>query len=186
MLLHKLCCFLYVSCCLSFFLSCSLVLLLSLNLWCISSRYRRADRQQFFCRISSLLQGSFAKETYNFKEPTNRSLPYSATHSKLAHYNTLPYTATHCNTLKHAATHCNTLKLQHTETATHVGACWHSADSRQATALLQDQHAATHHTTLQPTAAHFNTLQHTATNCNTHRCPLAKYRHATALWRQYL
>jgi len=27
------------------------------------------------CRISSLLQGSFAKETYNFKEPTNRSHP---------------------------------------------------------------------------------------------------------------
>jgi len=26
-----------------------------------------------FCRIQSLLQGSFAKETYNFKEPTNRS-----------------------------------------------------------------------------------------------------------------
>ena len=24
-----------------------------------------------FCRISSLLQGSFAKETYNFKEPAN-------------------------------------------------------------------------------------------------------------------
>ena len=28
-----------------------------------------------FCRISALLQGSFAKETYNFKEPTNRSHP---------------------------------------------------------------------------------------------------------------
>ena len=28
-----------------------------------------------FCRKSSLLQGSFAKETYNFKEPTNRSHP---------------------------------------------------------------------------------------------------------------
>ena len=28
-----------------------------------------------FCRISSLLCGSFAKETYNFKEPTNRSHP---------------------------------------------------------------------------------------------------------------
>ena len=27
------------------------------------------------CRIWSLLQGSFAKETYNFKEPTNRSHP---------------------------------------------------------------------------------------------------------------
>ena len=28
-----------------------------------------------FCRISSLLQGSFAKETYHFKEPTKRSHP---------------------------------------------------------------------------------------------------------------
>jgi len=28
-----------------------------------------------FCRISSLLHGSFAKETYIFKEPTNRSHP---------------------------------------------------------------------------------------------------------------
>ena len=28
-----------------------------------------------FCRISSLLLGSLAKETYNFKEPTNRSDP---------------------------------------------------------------------------------------------------------------
>ena len=26
-----------------------------------------------FCRISSLLYSSFAKETYNFEEPTNRS-----------------------------------------------------------------------------------------------------------------
>jgi len=28
-----------------------------------------------FCRISSLLWGSFAKETYNFIDPTNRSHP---------------------------------------------------------------------------------------------------------------
>ena len=28
-----------------------------------------------FCRISSLLYGSFAKETYSFKEPTNGSHP---------------------------------------------------------------------------------------------------------------
>ena len=28
-----------------------------------------------FCRISSLLQGSFAKETYNFIDPTNQSHP---------------------------------------------------------------------------------------------------------------
>jgi len=28
-----------------------------------------------FCRISYLLQGSFANETYNLKEPTSRSHP---------------------------------------------------------------------------------------------------------------
>ena len=28
-----------------------------------------------FCRISSLLQGSFAKETYNFIDPTSQSQP---------------------------------------------------------------------------------------------------------------
>jgi len=31
-----------------------------------------------FCRISSLLQGSFAKKTYNFKAPTHRSHPIEA------------------------------------------------------------------------------------------------------------
>jgi len=30
-----------------------------------------------FCRISFLLSGSFAKETYNFKEPTSHSHPIS-------------------------------------------------------------------------------------------------------------
>ena len=34
-----------------------------------------------FCRISSLLLGSFAKETYNFKEPTSRSHPIPITHT---------------------------------------------------------------------------------------------------------
>jgi len=34
-----------------------------------------------FCRIKSLLQGAFAKETYNFKEPTNRSHPIPTTTS---------------------------------------------------------------------------------------------------------
>jgi len=28
-----------------------------------------------FCKVQSLLQGSFAKETYIFKEPTSRSHP---------------------------------------------------------------------------------------------------------------
>jgi len=34
---------------------------------------RLLKMMDLFCRISSLLYGSFAKETYNFKEPTNRS-----------------------------------------------------------------------------------------------------------------
>ena len=41
-----------------------------------------------FCRISSLLLGSFAKENYNFKEPTNRSHPIAtrATSSTQTHH----------------------------------------------------------------------------------------------------
>jgi len=38
-----------------------------------------------FCNRSSLLQGSFAKETYNFKEPTNRSHPIICTWSFYTH-----------------------------------------------------------------------------------------------------
>ena len=48
-----------------------------------------------FCRISSLLQGSFAKETYNFKEPTTCCHPIVLTVTRhgqtvtwLLHYNT--------------------------------------------------------------------------------------------------
>ena len=36
---------------------------------------RRLKIIGLFCRVQSLLQGSFAKETYHFKEPTNRSHP---------------------------------------------------------------------------------------------------------------
>ena len=41
---------------------------------CVNRDLRTAG---LFCRISSLLLGSFAKETYNFKEPTHRSLEIS-------------------------------------------------------------------------------------------------------------
>ena len=50
-----------------------------------------------FCRIYALLSGSFAKETYNFKEPSNQSLtfvPLLRTHSvPLTH--TLPENTRH-------------------------------------------------------------------------------------------
>ena len=55
-----------------------LYLLLSLN-WRLSyvlaSISRLLKITGLFCRIWSLLQGSFAKETHDFKEPTNRSHP---------------------------------------------------------------------------------------------------------------
>jgi len=34
-----------------------------------------------FCRISSFLHGSFAKDTYNFKEPTNRNQTFGELNS---------------------------------------------------------------------------------------------------------
>jgi len=47
-----------------------------------------------FCRIQSLLQGSFAKETYNFKEPTTRSHPIARNVAQR-------YTTTHTHTHPH-------------------------------------------------------------------------------------
>jgi len=109
-----------------------------------------------FYRISFLSQGSFAKETYDFKEPTTCSYPIVQHHvrkTSLLHsdlYNTLQLTATHCNimdSLQHATTRYNTL-----------------------------QHTATHCNTLQHTAPHctklscrpFCSYQTTATHCNAH------------------
>ena len=49
----------------------------SFNLVCmgygVATMSRLLENIGLFCRIWSLLQGSFAKETHNFKEPTNRS-----------------------------------------------------------------------------------------------------------------
>ena len=42
-----------------------------------------------FCRISSLLWGSFAKETYHFKEPTNRSHPIQSIKDTVPWYSNL-------------------------------------------------------------------------------------------------
>ena len=39
------------------------------------SHYKLLKIVGLFCRIWSFLHGSFAKEIYNFKEPTNRSHP---------------------------------------------------------------------------------------------------------------
>jgi len=85
-----------------------------------------------FYRISSLLQGSFAKETYNFKEPTNGSHSITGCLSSRGNagvcvcvcvclyawvgrhtlQHTATHSATHCKALQHTAKRCNT--LQHT------------------------------------------------------------------------
>jgi len=45
------------------------------NIYGVATISRLLQIRGLFCRISSLLYGSFAKETYNFKEPMNRSHP---------------------------------------------------------------------------------------------------------------
>ena len=57
-----------------------------------------------FCRIQSLLKGSFTQETYNFKEPTNRSHPISrhdiesedSTHMKIRYECVFSHRVTRC------------------------------------------------------------------------------------------
>jgi len=46
---------------------------------------------RLFCRISSLLLGSFAKETYHFKEPNNRSHPMTPYYTLRVHHMWTPH-----------------------------------------------------------------------------------------------
>jgi len=99
-----------------------------------------------FCKRAYILQKRLhsAKETYNFKDPTNRSHP-------IVHFcdGATQHTTAHCNTLQHIATHCNTPIAGLEEIVAHF--C----------------DGATHGNTRQHTATHGNTRQHTATHCNT-------------------
>ena len=67
---------------------------------------------RLFCRIWSLLQGSFAIETYKFQEPTNL-VNGSRTAKKQAKLQLTQHTATRCNTLQHAL-HIYPLSEKHT------------------------------------------------------------------------
>ena len=152
--------------------------------WCgVASIGRFLKIIGLFCRISSFLQGSFAKETYNL-----RSLLIVATpdlHTPLFTYPTKPCnTATLYHTLHHttttlqhtATTHCNTLQ-QHTATTHCNSALQHTAIDDNAGLELTPcvhgdchytlQHTATHCIVLQYTATHIITLYCTATQCKT-------------------
>jgi len=54
--------------------------IIELRKYGVATSSRRFKIIGLFCRISSLLQGSFVKETYHFKEPTTRSHPICASH----------------------------------------------------------------------------------------------------------
>ena len=77
-----------------------------------------------FCRISSVLYGSFAKETYNFKEPSNRShaimrsgrVQQRACTRARAH----AHTRTHANTHARACAHTRTNTYTQTQTNRHI------------------------------------------------------------------
>jgi len=55
-----------------------------------------------FCRISSLSYGSFAKETYHFKEPTNRSCCLRVSHVKKVQANASCHTCSRARVMSHA------------------------------------------------------------------------------------
>jgi len=114
---------------------------------------------RLFCRISSLLQGSFAKETYNFKEPTSYSHPIYWSSS-----NTLHHTASHCITLHHAAPHCITLLYTASlcitlhQTSSEISSNIHNRGRALVATMIALQLTATHCNTPQHTTTHHNTL----------------------------
>ena len=65
-----------------------------------------------FCKRALQKRLYSAKETYHFKEPTNRQTLYTFAAPPISRPYTLQHTATHCDTLQHTATLCST--LQHT------------------------------------------------------------------------
>ena len=145
-----------------------------------------------FCRISSLLQSSFAKETYDVKScyltckvhVTGRVKSYHfRSHSMKCHSVDPEHTVTsHHNTLQsfdnayvqhvtlpqHTATHCNNTP-QHTAT-THCNTLQSFDNEYEKHITIQmQQHSAVHcnNTPQHIATTHRNTLQqHTATHCN--------------------
>ena len=143
-----------------------------------------------FCRIWFLSYGSFAKETCNLKEPTNRSHPIAHTW-KVEQSPRLATCAVSATRSKHTATYCN--NPQHTSTTfksryvcclcntqqAHCNTLQHPATTSKSRYMCCRcnilQHPATHCNTLPPPPSHAtcavaatycNTLQHTATPCH--------------------
>ena len=93
-----------------------------------------------FCKRTLRKRLYSAKETYNLKEPTNRSHPIFQ----------LRY-ATHCTTLQHTATYC--IALHHTATHWHCTAS-HCKNFTQRIQMYTHAHTHTHIHTYTPTHTH--------------------------------
>ena len=134
-----------------------------------------------FCRISSFLLGSFAKETYNFKEPTNRSHPKSIWRWRLCAITSWYMWQNSCTCvtwlmcmfdMTYAFMWLTHSCLRHGREAAEAYRNRKEREERQvrlqhtATGCNTLQHAATQCNTLQHTVIHCNTLQHTAAHCS--------------------
>jgi len=117
---------------------------------------------RLFCRISSLLQSSFAKETYNLKEPTNRGHPM------------IVYVHT---TTRRSSVYVRNTQRSSVVTTTQLNCHHNAAPSSPRRSSVVTRHAGMY-TCVQTFlhvrymlrrsegAIHCNTLQHTATHCN--------------------
>ena len=119
---------------------------------------RRLKIIGLFCRISSLLQGSFAKETCTFKAPTNRSHPIQI-------YNKRPPNKEwqHSGRISHTQIYTTTLPHTSTITHTHIPAYTYYTYTRE--------HAHAHTHTHTHTHTNLSTHTHTHTQPHSHISP---------------
>ena len=157
--------------------------------------------------MQSLLQGSFAKETYDFKAPTHHSHPITYTMSRCVAYMC-------CSVLQCVAVCCSVLQCGSTDQVLCCRGCPSSAthSTSKETNFNQERpiqnqnrpivyqqrllitsitcthlhilssfaHVSTQTHALQYTATHCKTLQHTATHCHTHTHILSTSTHTYA------
>ena len=128
---------------------------------------RRLKVIGLFCRILSITQGSFAKETYNFEEPTNRDHPIRAKHTRVR-----------MHTRSHTCTYTCTRTHRHTRTHIHTHTHYYLTFTTAKIALRQI-YTITHTRTHTHTHSHLHTHTHTHTSPSSHSHDLFTESHVT-------
>ena len=137
---------------------------------------RRLKITGLFCRISSLLQGSFAKETCHFKEPTDRSHPiegkrrakkqqrkYKKTKNNFSFLDDIYHRVQHGGKVKNV----RVLIYIYTHNCGKIYPRIQQENQNSTKKRMPAEHTARHCNALQRTTTHRNALQHTAIQCNT-------------------